>query len=789
MIGFDKITKYSFLLLCVLGTNISSAQLSIEKIMQGPAFIGKLPESPYWSSDNSAIYFDWDQDSFPGTEAYQFRIGATQPARLTKEEIKVLPVQRGIHSEDYKYRLYQKDGDLFLEAGSETKQLTNTLQRERPVGFSDGSKFVIYEVSNNLFSWSLEDGTTSQLTQFIKGHSRKDEKLSSQEVWLERDQLEYFQILRERKYTRDFNEQKREELAPWRPKEIYLGKDNLDDISISPDLNIIVYRLEEQVDTKSTIVPDYVTESGFTTDLNARSKVGVDQPVYHSYIYDRMRDTVIAIEISQIPGIYDKPDFMREYHRGPEAYIDTFEGPREVAIMGPVFNQDGSHAIVVVRSLDHKDRWIMELNLESGELSTIDHQHDEAWIGGPGVGGWGLSLGNIGFLEKNQLWFQSEVTGYSHLYTYDFDKGEIEALTEGNFEILDAKLSRDKRRFFLYSNKENPFENHFYHFSIDDKKWTKITSDPGDYQVEISPDENRLAILYSYSNQPTELFWMENKTGATMHRVTKSTTQEFNSYQWRDPEIIKFRARDGIMVPARIYEPDADKKNGAAVVFVHGAGYLHNVHKYWSSYYREFMFHNFLADQGYTVLDIDYRGSAGYGRDWRTAIYRFMGGKDLDDQVDGTKYLIGEKGIDPDRIGIYGGSYGGFITLMALCTAPGTFKCGAALRSVTDWAHYNHGYTSNILNTPVEDSISFYRSSPIYHAEGLKGDLLMLHGMVDRNVHFQDVIRMSQRFIELGKDNWELAVFPMEDHGFVESSSWSDEYKRIFRLFERNLIE
>jgi dipeptidyl aminopeptidase/acylaminoacyl peptidase len=223
------------------------------------------------------------------------------------------------------------------------------------------------------------------------------------------------------------------------------------------------------------------------------------------------------------------------------------------------------------------------------------------------------------------------------------------------------------------------------------------------------------------------------------------------------------------------------------VIFVHGAGYLQNVHKWWSSYYREYMFHNILADNGYTVLDIDYRASSGYGRDWRTGIYRHMGGKDLSDQVDGARYLVEENDIDADRIGIYGGSYGGFITLMAMFTAPGTFNCGAALRSVTDWAHYNHGYTSNILNTPVTDSIAYRKSSPIYHAEGLEGRLLMLHGMVDSNVQFQDIVRLSQRLIELGKEDWELAVFPVEGHGFTTASGWTDEYKRIFKLFQENL--
>jgi dipeptidyl aminopeptidase/acylaminoacyl peptidase len=201
------------------------------------------------------------------------------------------------------------------------------------------------------------------------------------------------------------------------------------------------------------------------------------------------------------------------------------------------------------------------------------------------------------------------------------------------------------------------------------------------------------------------------------------------------------------------------------------------------------MFHNMLVDMGYTVLDIDYRGSSGYGRDWRTGIYRYMGGKDLSDHVDGARFLVEKHGIDPARVGLYGGSYGGFITLMAMFNHPDVFTAGAALRSVTDWAHYNHGYTANILNTPVEDSIAYARSSPINFANGLQGALLMCHGVIDDNVQFQDIIRLSQRLIELGKENWELAVYPVERHAFTEPTSWYDEYRRILKLFNDNLLK
>jgi dipeptidyl aminopeptidase/acylaminoacyl peptidase len=164
-----------------------------------------------------------------------------------------------------------------------------------------------------------------------------------------------------------------------------------------------------------------------------------------------------------------------------------------------------------------------------------------------------------------------------------------------------------------------------------------------------------------------------------------------------------------------------------------------------------------------------------------------MGGKDLDDIVDGAKYLVAAEQVNPKHLGLYGGSYGGFITLMAMFTTPDVFAAGAALRPVTDWAHYNHGYTSDILNVPQDDPDAYRQSSPIYFAQGLKGALLICHGMVDTNVLFQDSVRLVQKLIELRKENWQFAPYPVENHGFERETSWADEYKRILKLFEDNL--
>jgi dipeptidyl aminopeptidase/acylaminoacyl peptidase len=380
-----------------------------------------------------------------------------------------------------------------------------------------------------------------------------------------------------------------------------------------------------------------------------------------------------------------------------------------------------------------------------------------------------------------------------HLYTLDVADASAKAkqLTSGTWEITNASLARDEKKFYITSTEEHPGERHLYTVALDGGARTKLTSMIGSNQAEVSPDESTLGLVYSYSTKPPEVFVAANRPGAAPAQVTTTPTAEWRGFNWIDPKVITFKARDGVDVYARLFTPEMigarRDPSHPGVVFVHGAGYAQNAHKYWASYFREYMFHNLLASRGYVVLDVDYRASSGYGRDWRTAIYRHMGGKDLEDIVDGAKYIVAKEQVNPKRVGLYGGSYGGFITLMAMFTTPDVFAAGAALRPVTDWAHYNHGYTSNILNVPQKDAEAYRKSSPIYFADGLKGALLICHGMVDTNVLFQDSVRLAQRLIELRKENWELAPYPVENHGFERASSWADEYKRILKLFEDNL--
>ena len=793
--------KNLFLFFLITNAFILSAQiqknnkstLTIEKIMQDPkTWIGTSPDNIVWGEQNNLIYFDWNPEQDTLSSLYSYNLKTKKTEKVTVEEKIKLPRSTGDYNAGKTKKVFVRDGNLYLYdilEGTE-KQLTNWLERASSPKFVLNDSEISFVKNNNLFTIHPESGLIKQITNFVEGEEKPDPKKTDQDEWLENQQMQLFDVLKQRDAMDKAHEFQQEKEKTVQPEKIYLGKKRLGNVTLSATGKYVVYTafLSAQ-GNKTTSVTHFVTESGYTEEKTGRTKVGNAQNQVEMGIFDVESNKIITIKTDPIPGLKDQPDYLKDYPgRLPKDSSEIKN--RAINLAGPIWNETQDLAIVAAMSHDNKDRWILLLDPATGNLETLDRQRDEAWIGGPGIGGWGMSAGNVGWMpDGKSVWFHSEESGYSHIYTVNTETKVKKALTSGSFEVSDAFISKDKKYFWFTANKVHPGVTHFYRMSVWGGEPVQITSMEGGNEVTLSTDEKFLAIRFSAANKPWELYLQENKPGAEPVQITHSTTPEFEKYNWRIPEYVTFKAADGATVHARLYRPEKPEKQGPAVIFVHGAGYLQNAHKWWSSYFREYQFNNFLVDNGYTVLDIDYCGSAGYGRDWRTGIYRNMGGKDLSDHVDGAKMLVEKYDVSPGKIGIYGGSYGGFITLMAMFKHPETFAAGAALRSVTDWAHYNHGYTANILNTPVEDSIAYRRSSPIYFADGLKGALLMCHGMVDDNVQFQDIVRLTQRLIELGKENWELAVYPVESHAFREPSSWVDEYKRIFKLFEENLKE
>ena len=757
--------------------------LTVDSIMRGPELVGNPPNNLRWSGDSKELYFEWliPKDDQPSTWVVAREGGA--PRRLSETERRLAPPANGQWDAKKRRVLGVDRGDIFIIDTVAKKRIdvTRTTGNEASPRWARGETHVTFVRDNNLFIVPVETVAAGSVVQLTDVSARRqDPRLTDSQKFIKEEELKLLDWVEQEAARR----KRREELDRSRalPKFELGERQNIADAALVGDKFALLV-VNDRAQARTAQVPRFVSESSFTEEIQARTFVGDAQ--------DRRRIASLNLETGEavwlgLEGVSDaiaipKPPF------GDEARPATKPEPapkRDARWGNPVLSPDGRIAVTSVRAADNSERWLATIDPATGKTNVLDHIKDEAWVRDGGIG-W--------LPDSTRLWFLAEHDGWMHLYTVNAASGAPakKQLTAGRFEIDNVELSADGRTFYFRSTEVHPGERHVYAMSVDGGARTKLTSTTGAHDGTLSPDGTTFGLVSSSSNRPPEVFLMANRPGATAMKVTTSPTAEWASYNWVEPQLVTYKSRDGKDVYARLYTPEMvgarrDPK-APAVIFVHGAGYAQNAHKYWSTYYREYMFHHLLASKGYVVIDPDYRASSGYGRDWRTAIYRWMGGHDLNDVVDGAAYLVKSHKVNEKRIGVYGGSYGGFITLMALFTSPDTFAAGAALRPVTDWAHYNHGYTSNILNEPQSDAEAYRKSSPIYFAEGLKAPLLIAHGMVDVNVHAQDSIRLAQRLIELRKENWELALYPVEDHGFVEASSWADEYKRILKLFETQL--
>jgi dipeptidyl aminopeptidase/acylaminoacyl peptidase len=794
-------------------------ELTVDSIMRGPRLVGYQPSGVYWSQDSQHVYFRWKQAGEPRLKEmslYVVNRDGSGLHRLTEEESREAPPAIGELSKDKSMTVFADQGDVFIydHAKQTRRQITKTVDAETNPHFTFDQKHIYFTRLNNLYVMSLDGGSLEQLTDIRTGGSlpAATPRGTDSQEYLKKEERGLLDAVRERAEQREEQEQKRKQREARKPINIPPGQ-NVINLNLAPDGKYVMATIGEPgTGSKNTIVPNFVTESGYTEDIPGRTKVGDTQ--------NRTRLVVINTETGETKNVDDgqrlpapspvqrtemnatgqqrvstatsrDTDLVNEVRTGSgsdRVNLQTASAPkdRDVQLSQLQWSDDGKNAVLMGRSADNKDRWVMLLDPATGKTKVLATVHDDAWVDGPGAF-------TLGWLPDNaHVYFESERDGWAHLYSVSINGGDPIQLTSGSFEVSDVRLSADKTKFYFTSSEGSVFQRHLFSMLTAGGARTQITGMPGQNQVDISPDETVLADVRSYSNKPPELYLfanqpMDERRSAQLKPVTTSPIPEFFTKDWIDPRLVSFKARDGATIWGRLYLPSNYKGGGPAVLFVHGAGYLQNVHRWWSSYYREYMFNHLLMERGFVVLDIDYRGSAGYGRDWRTGIYRHMGGKDLTDHVDAVTYLVKEQGVDPKRIGLYGGSYGGFITLMAMFTQPDVFAAGAALRPVTDWAHYNNPYTANILNLPQNDLEAYKQSSPIYFANGLKGALLICHGMVDTNVNFQDTVRLVEKLIELRKTNWEVAPYPVEDHGFEREESWADEYKRILKLFTDNL--
>jgi dipeptidyl aminopeptidase/acylaminoacyl peptidase len=774
--------------------------LDLETIMANPDWMGQPVENPYWSVDGRSLYYSLKRDGSPVHDLYRVDPVSGQSSKLAPSAM-AQAEGPAVYDRVHRHAAFILHGDVFLVdlASGQRVQVTRSPQPESSPQFSADGRALQFREGNNWYVYDMASGVTSPAAVL----KFSDDPQAKKPDALEQQQLDLFKELRENKQDKDALHADQQALAaadPTRaPLPFYLGdKVQAMDTELSPDGRwmLVVTQPAHHDDGKAPYVVHYVTDSGYTETEDARTYVGRNDPAPQSVLLlDLSTHKQYPLSTDKLPGIKDDPlKAIREKtiaaleKAGKDDEAKALKAPevRPVTLYSMdsdtasiAWNDDGSNAALEFFAIDSKDRWIVTADFSKHELVPQNRLHNDAWVN------W--IFNDFGWLKDNRtLWYLSEETGYSQLYVKPLD-GSAKALTTGKFEVSQPQLSNDGKWFYLRTNQVAPYSYDVYRVPSNGGSLSRVTQYGGMDQFALSPDGNQLAVLHSSAYVLPQLAVLSAQ-GGSPRELTHTMKPGFTAHAWIQPKIVEVPSSHGAgVIYAKYYGPanETDAPSSRpAVIFVHGAGYLQDVSESSTYYQHEQLFNNLLVQQGYVVIDMDYRASEGYGSAWRTAIYRQMGHPELEDLLDGKAWLVKNHGVDPKRVGIYGGSYGGFMTEMALLRAPGEFAAGAAQRPPADWVTYNDQYTSSILNDPQIDPEAYKISSPINYAENLRDPLLINHGLIDDNVMAGDSIRLYERFVELHKKNFWISLYPLERHEFEHADSWYDEYRRIDELFE-----
>ncbi|MBN2199264.1 MAG: S9 family peptidase [Candidatus Aminicenantes bacterium] len=368
------------------------------------------------------------------------------------------------------------------------------------------------------------------------------------------------------------------------------------------------------------------------------------------------------------------------------------------------------------------------------------------------------------FKDGSGFLLRSDKSGWRHLYLYDGNGRLRRQLTDGPWSVQGISLVDEKnKRIYFTANRDAETENHLYRIRLDGRGLERLTPDAGTHFVQVSPGGGYFLDTHSQIARPTKLD-LRSGNGALVRLLEDSRAPEMDDYALGRVELFTIPTSDGWNLPASwILPPDFDPgKTYPVLLTVYGGPATPRVYNSFpplSSFY--------LAQEGIIVLTADHRGSGHFGKQGTALMHRSLGKWEIHDWVEAVKWLRGKPFVDPARVGITGGSYGGYATCLALTAAADFFTHGFARASVTDWHLYDTVYTERYMDTPAENPEGYKNGSVMTHAPNFKGVLHIEHGALDDNVHAQNSIQLIDRLIDLDKD-FTFMLLPKQRHGSVD---------------------
>ncbi len=439
---------------------------------------------------------------------------------------------------------------------------------------------------------------------------------------------------------------------------------------------------------------------------------------------------------------------------------------------------DSKHIAIQRLNREQNTLDLLIADAATGKTRTALSEQDPNWVN--------VSDDLYFFKDGKRFLWSSERTGYRHLYLYELDGKLLGQITKGEWEVTSLNaVEESKAAVYFTATEKSPLERHLYRIGVDGSGFTRITKEEGTHEAVLAPNASTFYDTYSNSAAPPRQD-LYRTDGSRIAAINQNNVAELADYHLSPLAFLTVKSRDAVPLNASMIKPpnfDAQKKY-PVLVSTYGGPHAQVVRNAWGG--SNFLWHELMAQKGYIIFLLDNRGSAGRGHIFETPLHLRLGAQELSDQRDGVQYLKSLPYVDASRIGIWGWSYGGHMTLHAMFEAGDDFKAGFAGGPVTDWRYYDSIYTERYLGLPQKNEKGYRDSSPVKYAAQLKGKLLIAHGTGDDNVHFANTLTVINELIEAGK-YVEVLAFPGRGHGVSDPPARRILMQRVTQFFLDNL--
>jgi dipeptidyl-peptidase-4 len=556
-----------------------------------------------------------------------------------------------------------------------------------------------------------------KMVSFVRGNNLYVEDLSMQR--------------RERALTSDGSEKILNGRLDWVYQEELYGRGNFGAYWWSPDSTTIVFlRFDENPVPEFTVVDHIPYEQN--VEVTPYPKAGDPNPI-------------VKLGVVSAAG-------------GDIRWVDTFKyQPADLLISRVAWSPDGKKVVYQAQNREQTFLDVNFANANDGKSTNVIHETSKAWVA--------INEEPIWLKDGTFIW-ASERSGWEHLYHYSADGKLLRQITDGKWEIRSIEGVDEANGYIYFTAMEHsPIAANGYRIKLDGTGLTRLTTTEGSHRVDLSPKYNYFIDVWSDLNTPSQVR-LYDAGGKLVRVISENKVDALKQYKLGAAELLQVKTRDGFVMEAMMIKPpDFDpSKKYPVMSFTYSGPHAPQVRNGWGS--QAYMFHQLLAQKGYIIWVCDNRTASGKGMDATWPVYKNFGELELRDLEDGVSWLKSQPYVDGSRIGIWGWSYGGYMTSYAL-THSTSFKMGIAGGTVADWRDYDSIYTERYMQTPQNNPEGYKNSSPVNAAKNLHGKLLLIHGAIDDNVHMANTMQFVYELQKAGTQ-FQLMLYPKSRHGVTD---------------------